>query len=116
MIKPLAAAAAAAALLLAPTAVGATWDAALLAQDDNNTAHVARYDKLLNQLQPRCRQSRSTIARYTVSAKRVMAADGHHFTNLTLLLALQGTLPKGHARVDCVGRYASMVVLFERHP
>jgi len=116
MIKTLAAAAAAAAFALAPAASAATWDAALLAQDDQNVAHVASYDKLLNQLQPRCRQSRSAVARYTVSAKRVMAADGHHFTNLTLLHTLYGTLPRGHARVDCVGRYASMVVLFERHP
>ena len=87
-----------------------------MARDDNNYAHAARYDKLLNQLQPRCRQDRSAIARYTLGAKRVMNADGYHYTNLTLLLTLSGTIPRGRVRVDCVGRYASMVVLLERRP
>jgi len=116
MTKTLAATAAVVALVLAPSASAATWDAQLLARDDHNTAHAARYDKLLNRLQPKCRQDRSAIARYTLGAKRVMNADGYHYTNLTLLLTLSGTIPDGRARVDCVGRYASMVVLLERHP
>ncbi|HEU5213014.1 MAG TPA: hypothetical protein VFU10_09620 [Gaiellaceae bacterium] len=116
MTKTLAATSAVAVLVLAPSTVAATWDAHLLARDDNNNAHAARYDKLLNRLQPRCRQGRSAIARYTLGAKRVMNADGYHYTNLTLLLTLSGTIPNGRARVDCVGRYASMVVLLEQHP
>jgi hypothetical protein len=114
MTKTLAAIAAVATLALAPPASAASWDAAMLAQDDNNIAHVGRYDVLLNGLQLKCRQKRSAIARITVSAKRVMSADGYRYSNLTLLLALWGTIPKRLAPVDCVGQYASMVVLLER--
>src|SRR6478752_3175176 len=110
MMKTLAAIAAAT-LALASPAFAASRDAAILAQDDNNSGHVARYDSLLNRLQPRCRQTRSAIARLTVSAKRVTSADGYHYSNLTLLLALWGTMPNRLARVDCAGQYASMVVL-----
>jgi hypothetical protein len=116
MTKTLAAIAAVATLALAPPASAASWDAAMLAQDDNNAAHVARYDSLLNRLRPKCRQKRSAIARLTWSAKRVMSADGYRYSNLTLLLALWGTIPNRLAPVDCVGQYASMVVLLERRP
>jgi hypothetical protein len=116
MKKTLAATAAVATLALAPFAFAASWDAQILAQDDHNTVHVQRYDKLLNLLQPRCRQKRSDIARYTVSAKRVMTADGYRYSNLTLLLTLWETIPGGRTKVDCIGRYASMVVLLERRP
>ena len=50
MMKTLAAIAAVATLALAPPAFAASRDAAILAQDDNNSAHVARYDSLLNRL------------------------------------------------------------------
>jgi hypothetical protein len=116
MIKPLAAAAAAAALMLAPAALATSLDAAMLAQDDHNASHVARYDVLLNRLQPRCRQKRHAIAQLTWAAKRVMSTDGHHFSNITLLMTLLGTIPQRRARVDCAGRYASMIVLLERRP
>ncbi len=116
MTKTLSAIAAVATLALAPPAFAASRDAAILAQDDNNSGHVARYDSLLNRLQPKCRQTRSAIARLTVSAKRVTTADGYHYSNLTLLLALWGTMPNRLARVDCAGQYASMVVLLERRP
>jgi hypothetical protein len=114
MTKTLAAIAAVATLALASPAFATSLDAAMLAQDDHNAVHVERYDALLNRLRPRCRQTRTAIARLTWGAKRVMSADGHHFSNLTLLLALWGTIPKGPARVDCAGQYASMVVLLEQ--
>ena len=109
----LAATATVAALALAPAALASSPDAQMLARDDNNAAHVARYDSLLNRLRPKCRQTRSGIARLTWSAKRVMSADGHHYTNLTLLLTLWATIPNGRAPVNCAGQYASMVVLLE---
>ena len=114
MKKTLAATAAVATLALAPAALASSADAQMLARDDNNAAHAPRYDSLLNRLRPKCRQTRSGIARLTWSAKRVMSADGYHYSNLTLLLALWGTMPNRLARVDCAGQYASMVVLLER--
>jgi hypothetical protein len=114
MTKTLAAAAVAA-LALAPAALASSADARMLARDDNNSTHVARYDSLLNRLRPKCRQKRTAVARLTWSAKRVMSADGHRYTNLTLLLALEATIPNRAAPVDCADRYASMIVLLERH-
>jgi hypothetical protein len=114
MTKPLAAAAAVVALAFASAAQASTLDATVLAQDDHNAGRVARYDSALNQLQPKCRQSRHAIAQLTWAAKRVMSTDGHHLTNLTLLQTLSATIPSRRTPVDCAGRYASMIVLLER--
>jgi hypothetical protein len=111
MPKTLAAAVAAVALACAPAALASTADAQMLALDDNNGSHVAQYDRMLDRLQPRCRQARGALTRLTWSAKRVLH---YRYSNLTLLVTLWGSLPRGGARVDCAGRYAAMVVVLER--
>ena len=113
MPRTLAVTAAVAVLGFAPAASASTTDAQLLASDDNNGAHAAQYDALLNRLQPRCRQPRGAITRLTWSAKRVLR---YRYSNLTLLVTLWGSMPRGSGRVDCAGRYAAMVVVLERHP
>src|SRR5262245_15474290 len=93
------------ALAVVPTATAATMDGQMLAQDDHNAVHAAQYDVLLNRLQPKCRQGRKGIARLTWSAKRVL---NYRYSNLTLLVALWSSIPKGHAPMNCAGQYASM--------
>jgi hypothetical protein len=92
-----------------------TWsvEAPTLARDDHS-ANVAAYERGLNRVKPKCRESRYRIAALVWSTKRVLRNDGYRYSNLALLRGLNRAVPSSITPTRCSDMLAAMVVLIEK--
>jgi hypothetical protein len=103
-------------MLGALTAVAATgWsrDARLLARDDH-AIRIAPYEYGLNRVVPKCRETRHKVAAEVWATKGVLRQDGYREKNLTLLRALNRSIPPSLGRTNCGQVLAALVVLIEK--
>jgi len=89
-------------------------DGRLLAQDDGRSWNAAVYDRALNRVRLKCRESRHRVAEMTYNAKHVLINDGYYSTNLALLRALNLAIPWAIAPTRCSDMLAAIVVLMEK--
>ena len=83
--------------------------ARVLARDDHS-ANVAPYERALDQLKPRCREPSREVAFLVLTAKRVLRGDGVHYSDLSLLRALNRVVASRNAPIICEHALAAAVV------
>ena len=83
--------------------------ARVLARDDHS-ANVAPYERALGQLKPKCREPTREVAFLVLTAKRVLRGDGVHYSDLSLLRALNRAVASRNAPIICERTLAAVVV------